>query len=183
MTDQELRDLEGTERANVEARVRCLRNIQVLLDAAVLEMQQYSSVVSRLNASTGDPATTLPTPRPQPVVPMPGSQPVVKEEKPEEAAAACGGAGGDQASGPKPTEETGAIPKRSAATPVVAAATTDMPEASEVFGTTSKVKEEVKEKNKEAEEIIKKMESPSPENPDEIRRRRLEKLQQNNQQT
>ena len=47
MTDQELRDLEGTERANVEARVRCLRNIQVLLDAAVLEMQQYSSVVSR----------------------------------------------------------------------------------------------------------------------------------------
>jgi hypothetical protein len=26
---------------------RCLRNIQVLLDAAVMEMQQYSAVVAR----------------------------------------------------------------------------------------------------------------------------------------
>merc|ERR1719369_1407835 len=52
MTDQELRDLEGNERANVEARVKCLRNIQVLLDAAVLEMQQYSSVVARLNTTS-----------------------------------------------------------------------------------------------------------------------------------
>ena len=39
--------MEGNERANVEARVKCLRNIQVLLDAAVLEMQQYSGLVAR----------------------------------------------------------------------------------------------------------------------------------------
>ena len=41
--------MEGNERANVEARIKCLKNIQVLLDAAVMEMQQYSSVVSQLD--------------------------------------------------------------------------------------------------------------------------------------
>ena len=41
--------MEGTERLNVEARIKVLRNIQVLLDAAVMEMNQYSVVVGRLN--------------------------------------------------------------------------------------------------------------------------------------
>jgi len=49
LTETELRAMEGQERDNVEARIRCLRNIQVLLDAAVMEMQQYSNVVTRLN--------------------------------------------------------------------------------------------------------------------------------------
>jgi len=49
LTDEELKAIEGNERANVEARIKCLRNIQVLLDAAVMEMQQYSSVVSKLD--------------------------------------------------------------------------------------------------------------------------------------
>ena len=49
MTAEELRAMEGDERENVEARIRCLRNIQVLLDAAVMEMQQYTSVVGALN--------------------------------------------------------------------------------------------------------------------------------------
>ena len=44
--------MEGNERANVEARIKCLRNIQVLLDAAVMEMQQYSSVVSQLEMTS-----------------------------------------------------------------------------------------------------------------------------------
>merc|ERR1719222_1426480 len=43
----ELAAMEGHERTAVEARIRCLRNIQVLLDAAVMEMQQYSAVVAR----------------------------------------------------------------------------------------------------------------------------------------
>merc|ERR1719432_533256 len=43
----ELAAMEGNERTAVEARIRCLRNIQVLLDAAVMEMQQYSAVVAR----------------------------------------------------------------------------------------------------------------------------------------
>lgn len=42
LSEEELRQLEGNERHNVEARIQCLRNIQVLLDAAVQMMQQYS---------------------------------------------------------------------------------------------------------------------------------------------
>merc|ERR1712029_701335 len=55
MSDTELREMEGTERTNVEARIRCLRNIQVLLDAAVMEMQQYSAVVAKHNIVTPAP--------------------------------------------------------------------------------------------------------------------------------
>jgi len=60
----ELAAMEGQERQAVEARIRCLRNIQVLLDAAVMEMQQYSSVVAR-NASTNNiPSTSVPPTEP-----------------------------------------------------------------------------------------------------------------------
>merc|ERR1712012_588627 len=52
LTEEELKAMEGHERANVEARIKCLRNIQVLLDAAVMEMQQYSSVVSQLEMTS-----------------------------------------------------------------------------------------------------------------------------------
>eukprot|EP00090_Calanus_glacialis_P028667 TRINITY_DN46002_c0_g1_i1.p1 TRINITY_DN46002_c0_g1~~TRINITY_DN46002_c0_g1_i1.p1 ORF type:complete len:696 (-),score=248.20 TRINITY_DN46002_c0_g1_i1:163-2250(-) len=51
MSDTELQEMEGRERTSVEARIRCLRNIQVLLDAAVMEMQQYSAVVARANTT------------------------------------------------------------------------------------------------------------------------------------
>ena len=54
LTTEELRTMEGNERENIEARVKCLRNVQVLLDAAVMEMQQYTLVVSRLNTTTAD---------------------------------------------------------------------------------------------------------------------------------
>ena len=62
LTDAELRAMEGTERLNVEARIKVLRNIQVLLDAAVMEMNQYSAVVNRLNLVP--PATSVPAPTP-----------------------------------------------------------------------------------------------------------------------
>ena len=52
LTEDELKAMEGHERANVEARIKCLRNIQVLLDAAVMEMQQYSSVVGQLDMTS-----------------------------------------------------------------------------------------------------------------------------------
>merc|ERR1719422_1775462 len=55
LTTDELRTMEGNERENIEARVKCLRNVQVLLDAAVMEMQQYTHVVSRLNANSSEP--------------------------------------------------------------------------------------------------------------------------------
>ena len=67
LTTEELKTMEGNERENIEARVKCLRNVQVLLDAAVMEMQQYTLVVSRLNVSRpeetrstqSDPSSTL----------------------------------------------------------------------------------------------------------------------------
>merc|ERR1712198_334542 len=62
MSEAELRAMEGTERTNVEARIRCLRNIQVLLDAAVMEMQQYSAVVARHNIVTPVPQTPVSSP-------------------------------------------------------------------------------------------------------------------------
>ena len=40
--------MEGRERRHLEARIRVLRDIQVLLDAAVLQMNQYGLLVSRL---------------------------------------------------------------------------------------------------------------------------------------
>lgn len=84
--------MEGHERANVEARIKCLRNIQVLLDAAVMEMQQYSSVVSQLDVSSRRPspaatvepsrsadASTANPPKPQPTAET-GARPKVKAE-------------------------------------------------------------------------------------------------------
>ncbi|CAH1791822.1 unnamed protein product, partial [Owenia fusiformis] len=51
MTDDELHAMEGQERSNLEARIECLRNIQTLLDAAVIQMNQYSSIVSNLSST------------------------------------------------------------------------------------------------------------------------------------
>lgn len=48
LTVAELQRLEGTERRNIEARLQLLREIQAMLDASVLLMQQYSSVVNNL---------------------------------------------------------------------------------------------------------------------------------------
>lgn len=47
LSAEELSSMEGQEREQIAARIRCLRNIQTLLDAAVLQLQQYSSVVAR----------------------------------------------------------------------------------------------------------------------------------------
>lgn len=38
MTEDEVRQLEGNERQHVEARIKVLRNIQTLLDAAVVQV-------------------------------------------------------------------------------------------------------------------------------------------------
>ena len=143
MTDEELSAMEGTERANVEARVKCLRNIQVLLDAAVLEMQQYSSVISRIPVQR--PTTTAkPEPEVGKVEPEVQKEPEEKKETPE-----VKKEGEDE----KPTKETGAIPKTSQPTTKV----------------------------DDRDEIVSKMdaEDTKPDSPEGIRRRRLEKLQQN----
>ena len=48
LTDEELMNLEGEERKNVEARIAVLRNIQLLLDSAVAQVNQYYVVTGRL---------------------------------------------------------------------------------------------------------------------------------------
>ncbi|KAG0725694.1 E3 ubiquitin-protein ligase synoviolin B [Chionoecetes opilio] len=58
MTEDEVRRMEGSERQHVEARVRVLRNIQTLLDAAVVQMNQYASVVASLDMTTSEASTS-----------------------------------------------------------------------------------------------------------------------------
>ena len=49
ISDEELIAMEENERRNVEVQINRLRNIQVLLNTAVMEMEQYSAVVSQLD--------------------------------------------------------------------------------------------------------------------------------------
>lgn len=64
LSPEELRRMEGQERDNVEARIQCLRNIQVMLDAAVVMMQQYSAAATMsAQTPTGEQASkTTPSP-------------------------------------------------------------------------------------------------------------------------
>lgn len=48
LSDDDLARMEGVTRENIEARLRCLRNVQILLDSAVVQMQQYSAIMSHL---------------------------------------------------------------------------------------------------------------------------------------
>ena len=49
LSDEELKVIEKNERRNIEVQINRLKNIQVLLDTAVMEMGQYSAVVSQLD--------------------------------------------------------------------------------------------------------------------------------------
>ncbi|CAJ0939153.1 unnamed protein product, partial [Mesorhabditis belari] len=79
LTDEELRQLEGNTRGALEARIQTLSNISSLLDAAVLQMQQYISIVSMpltsFNAtetpSTSERPNDTPTTTPTPTIPTP----------------------------------------------------------------------------------------------------------------
>ncbi|NP_001088172.1 E3 ubiquitin-protein ligase synoviolin B [Xenopus laevis] len=48
LTDEELRAMEGHERQNLEARLQCLQNIHTLLDAAMLQINQYLTVLASI---------------------------------------------------------------------------------------------------------------------------------------
>ncbi|RMB90501.1 hypothetical protein DUI87_33102 [Hirundo rustica rustica] len=48
LTEEELRAMEGSERQHLEARLQCLHNIHTLLDAAMLQINQYLSVLGAL---------------------------------------------------------------------------------------------------------------------------------------
>jgi len=51
MSDSELLAMEGRERSATVARVQCLQGIQALLDAAVIQMQQYTAVMHTAQGS------------------------------------------------------------------------------------------------------------------------------------
>ncbi|CAG4953824.1 unnamed protein product [Parnassius apollo] len=73
LSTAELQRMEGHERRNIEARLQLLREIQAMLDASVLLMQQYSTVVANLPQNSANVATqteifrTEPSPEPSPV--------------------------------------------------------------------------------------------------------------------
>ena len=46
LSEEELRAMEGIERENIEARIQWLRDIQSLLDGAMLLIQQYNTVAA-----------------------------------------------------------------------------------------------------------------------------------------
>lgn len=48
LTQEQLQNLEGMERANVEARIVLLRNVQQMLDGAVAQLNLYSQVMGSL---------------------------------------------------------------------------------------------------------------------------------------
>ncbi|XP_062456799.1 uncharacterized protein LOC134154132 isoform X3 [Rhea pennata] len=58
LTEEELRAMEGHDRQNLEARLQCLQNIHTLLDAAMLQINQYLTVL----ATIGSPRPAPPQP-------------------------------------------------------------------------------------------------------------------------
>ncbi|XP_046793608.1 E3 ubiquitin-protein ligase synoviolin isoform X2 [Gallus gallus] len=62
LTPEELQAMEGHERQHLEARLQCLHNIHTLLDAAMLQINQYLTVM----AAIGSPRPTAPPPLPGP---------------------------------------------------------------------------------------------------------------------
>ena len=46
LTTEQLKQMEGQERSAVETRLKVLRDIQALLDVAVVQMNQYQNIVA-----------------------------------------------------------------------------------------------------------------------------------------
>jgi len=122
MSDTELEEMEGRERSSVEARIRCLRNIQVLLDAAVMEMQQYSAVVARANASAATSTTATVAAEQQPATATaaaaPSSSASVSVADSSVANAASGAAESNSgAASSKPTDAASSVSNTSTTVP------------------------------------------------------------------
>ncbi|XP_063707494.1 E3 ubiquitin-protein ligase HRD1 [Culicoides brevitarsis] len=87
LTDDELRLLEGNERRNVEERIKLLRNIQLMMDASVALMNQYSAITARLPplpppTTITQPTTSSATSDPQPGPSSSSSTPVIQPTAP-----------------------------------------------------------------------------------------------------
>ncbi|XP_029862744.1 E3 ubiquitin-protein ligase synoviolin isoform X2 [Aquila chrysaetos chrysaetos] len=98
LTEEELRAMEGHDRQNLEARLQCLQNIHTLLDAAMVQINQYLTVLATIGsprpvASRPPSARETPTEEPAPLR-SPGS--------PSASATAAGSAGTTAAADPTP---------------------------------------------------------------------------------
>ncbi|GAB0201969.1 E3 ubiquitin-protein ligase synoviolin [Grus japonensis] len=72
LTEEELRAMEGHDRQNLEARLQCLQNIHTLLDAAMVQINQYLTVLATIGsprpaASRPPSARETPTEEPTPL--------------------------------------------------------------------------------------------------------------------
>ncbi|XP_054845893.1 E3 ubiquitin-protein ligase synoviolin isoform X1 [Eublepharis macularius] len=70
LTEEELRAMEGHERQHLEARLQCLQNIHTLLDAAMLQINQYLTVLATIGTprSAQPPSTPATSASPQDTV-------------------------------------------------------------------------------------------------------------------
>ncbi|KAM6100894.1 E3 ubiquitin-protein ligase synoviolin [Pterocles gutturalis] len=69
LTEEELRAMEGHDRQNLEARLQCLQNIHTLLDAAMVQINQYLTVLATIGAprpAAPRPPATRETPAEEP---------------------------------------------------------------------------------------------------------------------
>ncbi|KAM6032522.1 E3 ubiquitin-protein ligase synoviolin isoform 1-T2 [Chlamydotis macqueenii] len=103
LTEEELRAMEGQERQGLEARLQCLQNIHTLLDAAMLQINQYLTVLAALGsprrsaAREEPPAAAAPgsAPAADPTAPA-GAEGFTAEEEEEEEEGAEGSASLDE---------------------------------------------------------------------------------------
>ncbi|XP_056366409.1 E3 ubiquitin-protein ligase synoviolin [Oenanthe melanoleuca] len=72
LTEEELRALEGHERQHLEARLQCLHNIHTLLDAAMLQINQYLGVLGAIGTPRAAPRPPPPREAPPEEPPAPG---------------------------------------------------------------------------------------------------------------
>ncbi|XP_059691099.1 E3 ubiquitin-protein ligase synoviolin [Gavia stellata] len=85
LTEEELRAMEGHDRQNLEARLQCLQNIHTLLDAAMVQINQYLTVL----ATIGSPRPTAPRPPSAPEAPAEEPAPLRSPGSPSAPAAAA----------------------------------------------------------------------------------------------
>ncbi|XP_027488471.1 E3 ubiquitin-protein ligase synoviolin-like [Corapipo altera] len=103
LTEDELRAMEGHERQHLEARLQCLSNIHTLLDAALLQINQYLTVLATIGTPRGAAPAPPPTRDPPseeppgPPGPPPGRAPAGQEEEEEEEAEGSEGSEGPDA--------------------------------------------------------------------------------------
>lgn len=45
LSEETIRAMEETELTHVHARIQCLRNVRTLLDASIMQMEQYMNVI------------------------------------------------------------------------------------------------------------------------------------------